>query len=396
MNKVKDILNKINEQFIIQKSNIINEFLWSCAGINKQIIRQCPNDYAKYAGIGGTILFTALMASFSGGYAMFFVFKSIYISIAFAIFWGLLIFNLDRFIVNSMKIDDQSNKLTWNKIKLQLPRIIMALFLGIVISTPVEMRIFSDRIESQLLKDNIEHINSAKNASQDFTQLQELQDKQTLLLSERKKLNDELLIAQKELKNEAEGNALSGRAGHGTIYKDKEKYVNECDNALKNWDKNNQKQLEYITQRITSLNNTLTHFEQNVDNLQEDGFIARYEAFSNLKQSNNILNIMSWMITMLFIIIEIIPTFFKLVMPTCMYTELCEQYDELLKNAYKAQNEELTLMLKEIPIKIAEQKYIDTIKQELLNIISTNQQQTNKQIINITEILQLLKNRGIN
>ena len=39
MNKVKDILNKINEQFIIQKSNIINEFLWSCAGINKQIIR---------------------------------------------------------------------------------------------------------------------------------------------------------------------------------------------------------------------------------------------------------------------------------------------------------------------------------------------------------------------
>ena len=36
----------------------------------------------------------------------------------------------------------------------------------------------------------------------------------------------------KELKEEAEGNALSGIAGHGTIYKDKETYVNQCKQSL--------------------------------------------------------------------------------------------------------------------------------------------------------------------
>ena len=46
----------------VRKSSWLNEFLWSCAGVNKAVLRQCPSDYAKYAGLGGTILFTALLA----------------------------------------------------------------------------------------------------------------------------------------------------------------------------------------------------------------------------------------------------------------------------------------------------------------------------------------------
>ena len=106
----------------------INEFLWSCAGVNKDILRQYPNEYAKYAGSGGTILFTALMAVFSGGYAMYFVFNNIIITFLFAIFWGLLIFNLDRFIVNSM-YSDGKDTITWRKFKSALPRFIMAIFI---------------------------------------------------------------------------------------------------------------------------------------------------------------------------------------------------------------------------------------------------------------------------
>ena len=53
-----------NNQTDIQHAKIsgLNEFLWTCAGVNKAVLRKCPSDYAKYAGIGGTILFTALMA----------------------------------------------------------------------------------------------------------------------------------------------------------------------------------------------------------------------------------------------------------------------------------------------------------------------------------------------
>lgn len=300
--------------------NNINEFLWTCAGVNKEILRLYPNEYAKYAGSGGTILFTAIMAMISGGYAMYFVFKSAIIAFIFAIFWGLLIFNLDRFIVNSMYTDGKDT-LSWRKLKSALPRIIMAIFLGIVISTPLEMKIFNDRIESQLLKDNIERINEAKNKSGDYTELSALQEEYKKYTAERLKYASELQKAQKELKDEAEGNALSGQAGHGAIYKDKEIYVNQCKQTLDEWDKTYGDKVKSIQLRINELNKHVTQFEGKVDNLQEDGFSARYEAFANLKDNNMSLNIVSLMITLLFIIIEITPTFFKLIMISGPYEE---------------------------------------------------------------------------
>lgn len=132
-----------------KRCGFLNEFLWTCAGVNKQVLRQCPSDYAKYAGIGGTILFTALMAALSGGYALNFVFDNKYVAIAFGIFWGLLIFNLDRFIVNTM-YSDGKHSISWGELKSGLPRIIMAIFLGIVISTPLELKIFEDKIKMEI------------------------------------------------------------------------------------------------------------------------------------------------------------------------------------------------------------------------------------------------------
>lgn len=313
-------MSKLNEQNI-------NEFLWTCAGVNKDVLRLYPSEYAKYAGSGGTILFTALMAMISGGYAMFFVFSNVIVAFIFAIFWGLLIFNLDRFIVNSMYTDGKDS-ISWRKLKAALPRIIMAIFLGIVISTPLEMKIFNDRIESQLLKDNIERINSAKNESSDYKTISLLQAEQQQLSKERKQLVDDLQKAQKDLKEEAEGNALSGMVGHGSIYRDKEIYVNQCKQSLSEWDKLHKERLTTIQKRIDDVNQHINKFEDKVDNLKEDGFSARYEAFSNLRKQNSSLEVVSLMITMLFIIIEITPTFFKLIMIAGPYDEhmRVEQY----------------------------------------------------------------------
>ena len=146
-------------------SNLLNEFLWICAGADRKVLRQCPTEHAKYAGIGGTILFTAIMASISGGYAIYKVFadevfdkanevwitdmNAVYTAIAFGIVWGLLIFNLDRFMVNTM-FSDGTEKITKEEIRGALPRLVLAVFIGIVISTPIELRIFKDKIQSQL------------------------------------------------------------------------------------------------------------------------------------------------------------------------------------------------------------------------------------------------------
>lgn len=335
----------MNILFNYIKNFNINEFLWSCAGVNKSILRLYPQEYAKYAGSGGTILFTALMAMISGGYAMFFVFNSVIVSILFAILWSCLIFNLDRFIVNSMHTDGKDT-LSWKKIRAALPRIIMTIFLGIVISTPLEMKVFNDRIESQLLKDNIERINDAKSKSSDYITLNQLQQEVNQLTNERKQISESLIKAQKELKDEAEGNALSKVAGHGTIYKDKQIYVNQCKQSLVEWDNLHKQHLTEIQNRIKEVNSHIELFEGKIDNLKEDGFSARYEAFSNLKESNMSLNIVSIMITMLFIIIEVTPTFFKLIMISGPYEEHLQMEQFKVTSYIQKQKDDINTELK--------------------------------------------------
>ena len=82
--------------------NGLNQFFHFCAGIDQSILKRTPTDQNKYAGIGATVFFTGIFAAIAGGFALFSVFKSVTIAILFGLLWGLMIFNLDRYIVMSI------------------------------------------------------------------------------------------------------------------------------------------------------------------------------------------------------------------------------------------------------------------------------------------------------
>lgn len=70
-------------------------------------------------------------------------------SAIFATFWALMIFFLDRFITNTMYSDGKVT-ISWLELRSVLPRIVIAIFLGIVISAPLELMIFKDEIQDNL------------------------------------------------------------------------------------------------------------------------------------------------------------------------------------------------------------------------------------------------------
>ena len=139
--------------------NFLKEFTWMCAGADRPLLRMCPADHSKYVGIGTVILFTALMAWFSSFIAMQLVFeidvpkgadfwtsvKLNWQAIAFATFWAAMIFCLDRFITNTMYSDGKVS-ISKQEFMSGLPRIVIAIFLGIIISAPLELRIFDGAI----------------------------------------------------------------------------------------------------------------------------------------------------------------------------------------------------------------------------------------------------------
>ena len=70
-------------------------------------------------------------------------------AIAAGLIWALVIFNIDRFIVSSTGKGDGTERITFRKLVQALPRLIMAILLGVCISAPLEIRILKPEIDAQ-------------------------------------------------------------------------------------------------------------------------------------------------------------------------------------------------------------------------------------------------------
>lgn len=81
------------------------------------------------------------MAFIASAYALYDVFDDVYPALLFGIVWGLLIFNLDRFIVSTIRKRDKLS----SEFLQASPRIILAIIIAIVISKPLEIKIFEKK-----------------------------------------------------------------------------------------------------------------------------------------------------------------------------------------------------------------------------------------------------------
>ena len=310
-------MEQINNNYFeneVERGSHLNEFLWICAGVDRKLLRQCPTDWSKYAGQGGLILFTALMAMLSGGYAFSTIFYNTWLSIGFGIFWGLLIFNLDRFIVNTMYSDGKYT-ISWAELGAGTPRLIIAVFIGLVISTPLELKIFEDRIEYQIIEDNTERAGNIRRGVNE--KLDDAIKRRDLLEAEYNEIHQRWTDAMKDLKNEAEGTSKSGKVGRGSIWKDKKEYFDGVDREQKDWESKHQAELSSL---ILLIQQTQIESGEQVTSAMEDkGFTVRYEAFNNVKKKSMAVRIVSLFITLLFIIIEVCPTFFRMMVASGPY-----------------------------------------------------------------------------
>ena len=313
------------------RGGFISEFLWICSGADREVLRQCPSDYAKYAGIGGTILFTALMAMLSGGYAIATVFDDydggishIVAAVFFGIFWGLLIFNLDRFMVNTM-YSDGTAKITKEEIMSGLPRIILAIFLGIVISTPIELRIFKDKIDAQIELDKADAAASVdKKHSSIHKAIRALEGRKRQNNAEKDAAQRRLTDAQERLYGETAGKVGSGVAGDGPAAKRLKELVaieqRNCKDKEEEVRRENEsidKQLEKLYADRDSIAETR---DAAVNSMQ--GFTARLKALNNITSEDSAMHLVRLLVTLLFVAIEIIPTIFKMMMESGPYDDL--------------------------------------------------------------------------
>lgn len=337
--KTLDEIDELREKGKSKSGGFPNEFLWTCGGLDKALLRMCPTDWAKKAGMGGTILGTAILAMFSGGFAFYTVFEHLGAAIIGGIIWGLVIFNLDRYLVNSMYSDGEPT-ISKQEFLSGLPRIIIAIFLGVVISTPIELKIFEGKINEHLeteLQDKIKKDDKANTVEFD-NKLKRLED-------EREKARNALSIQNSKMQWEDAGYLYNEKGEVLTVNGEKQKNKRGggqsiAYNSLKD-------SIPALTKKVNDIENALakhigkkdsiiqqSHKDTRENYRKELGLSRKLEAMSAITSSPTSVWYKPWtwehlmivriFISLMFIILEVLPVVNKMMQTDGEYDKLID------------------------------------------------------------------------
>ncbi|KQX08889.1 DUF4407 domain-containing protein [Flavobacterium sp. Root420] len=320
---------------------MLKQFFILCSGADRDLLEGCSEgEQTKYVGIGATVFFTAVMAFLASAYALFTVFDSIYPALIFGFVWSLLIFNLDRFIVSTIKKRDRF----MDEFLQATPRIMLAIIIAIVISKPLEIKIFEKEINTVLLKEKNEM--ELANKKQVGNYFKSDLDKNKAEIAS---LKADILKKEKEVNalystyiTEAEGTAGTKKLGKGPVYKEKRE---KHDASLKEFT-----ELKTINEaKIAEKEKTGKQLQADLDKKvsQTQPII---EGFDGLMARINALNKLPWMpsffIMLLFLAIETSPIIAKLLAPKGEFDIKQEEAETAMKATLEQNKYQRELLIK--------------------------------------------------
>ncbi|MBT7622914.1 MAG: DUF4407 domain-containing protein [Flavobacteriaceae bacterium] len=343
------------------KPSRFTKFLWWCCGADSKILVKATNyDRVKYAGIGGIVFVCGALATLSGGLAFQAAFgsksygadkieinnaiteSSSFISeylpfladislfnvanILFALIWGLMIFNIDRFIVSSTGKGDGTDNITLKEFGQATPRLIIALIIAITMSKPLEIKVFESEINAELEKEQREYVaelNESTEAkfNEEYKKLEEKRKPLDLRKTEIGKTLEErrleIVELRDELQFEIQGRTRSGVSGFGPAARQIEANIATAETELEFLRASLTEEQATIDKELFDVKTQFNSFDsrrakERLDNEKMakglDGLLKRIEI------GDEVAGIIAYFLMLLLICIEVGPIFFKLMM----------------------------------------------------------------------------------
>ncbi len=334
----------IRDYYELPKSGSVMRFLWKCAGGDRYLLeRSTYSDQIKYMCLGGIVFATGAMAGLAGGYAFYTIFEprgsaidnpidisTVVLSIFFGIVWGLMIFNIDRFIVTSTGKGDGTEAITVGELKSALPRILMGIIIAMTISKPVEIRMFKTEIDIKLREKQLEQqADYQAKVDKTYNDREKLLEKEFgSIAQQRDALNKRIQAAEQAYTDNLMGKAGKIAAGNGPLSKALKSQLDDLVNQLASFDRQNGKDLTELNKRKEALRVAKEKERNNNEKIANglDGLLER------IKIAHEVSGFwISLFITLLFMAIELTPIFFKLMLTKTTYDYLAENRDELIK-----------------------------------------------------------------
>lgn len=257
-----------------------------------------------------TVLLTAMLSVISSFFAFLLIFDSPLIALPISVFWGITILNLDRFLVSTMRSSDTK----WKEFIKAVPRIIIAILIAIVITKPLEIKLFSKEISKYLETERMEMIHQAGiKYKQDLVLLDSKKDLVYKNFQKKIALRDQYYD---EYKCECLGTCGTKVKGYGI----------ECESRKSRYE---QFLIEFNTERLRtdSLFNELALQELKIKKIidmeqNQLASIETYGLFDQIRALNQLDNIASFFILLIFGMIEIAPIIAKILTKKGPYDNL--------------------------------------------------------------------------
>ena len=334
-------MSSTNSNYRRPTPGMTTRFFWWAAGADPQLLEKCYyKDHVKYACLGGIVTATGVMAGLAGGYAFYYIFSpkgsafnidvhtpTMIASALFGIIWGLIIFNLDRFIITSTGLGDGTEAITKDELIGALPRLILGIIIAITISQPMEIRIFQSEIDVELrIAQHKKHQQYIEQIETNFSgRLKEVKDRKSSYQKEINAKDSIYTVLRNRYMDEMQNPV---RPGGGPIAT---RIQNEANSA--------QAELEIVKQRVKPL---MDETEKQFTTIEKEKLAAINEGrnasdnldglLERIKLSHEIAGwAISLFITLLFVAIELTPIFFKLMLIKSPYDYLNDNEGEIVK-----------------------------------------------------------------
>jgi uncharacterized protein DUF4407 len=324
-------------------------FFWSCSGATISLLQQpeCETEHNKYVGIGAAVFLTGVLAAISASYAFSTIIQSRGWTIALGVFWGAMIFNLDRYLVMSIRNNPPVTNATlkeklndWGRVLLvALPRVLLAALLAAAITKPLELLIFNSEIQLEmpsLQADQAKQFQRELETELNFGDRTTLAARIEKLKNENAKLEKEIGDKQAEQEkarqaavDEAEGRAKLP-AGEGRVFQIKTEIAEAKERETKQFIEPKQELLKLNNESIKTLTAQQQQIGQDAGQRSRNtnGLATQLQAFSRLTSKNPVIRSADLLLMAIILILETAPILTKIYARYGPYDKLVDVAEE--------------------------------------------------------------------
>ncbi|MGY1771912.1 DUF4407 domain-containing protein [Blastococcus sp. SYSU D00813] len=393
----------------------IGDGLATLGGARPELLEVAPGARPRFVALGGVLLSTGGLAVLSMAFAVAMALGVWWpVALLIGLGWGFVVVNLDRMLLVGMAHDSSVGR----NIALAIPRLGLALVLGVVIATPLTLQVFHKEIDTEIVTMQAEaadEYRTSLEADARFAGLPELAQQVALEeqivatggaadpalagvqaeVGAKQTALDQAVATHQQLQARAQceldGTCGTGDAGTGQAYVEARAAADAAavavtaartalDDARSAAADAEDRSLALASSSLTTNQEQLARLSAEQDRLQAQfddtnegsgGILLRLEALDRLSDRNTTLWAAKTMLSLLFLCVEMLPVLVKLLLnfgPPSAYDELAalrDRGDVEVEELQKRSRLEIAQAQEELLV-MAEKERVDRHKEAVL------------------------------